>query len=38
LKYYSEPIRQGGEEEDDLDTALLAIIREKERRILNEIR
>jgi len=33
LKYYSEPIRQGGEEEDDLDTALLAIIREKERRI-----
>jgi len=38
LKYYSEPIRHGGEDEDDLDTALLAIMREKERRILNEIR
>lgn len=37
LKDYSAPLREFGEQMVDLDAALLAIFREKERRILNEI-
>lgn len=37
LDEYSKPLREGGEQLVDLNAALLAIFREKERRILNEI-
>lgn len=37
LKDYSQSLRDGGEQQYDLDNALIAIIREKERRILNEL-
>lgn len=37
LQQYALPLRRGGEEEVDLDEALFAIFREKERRVLNNI-
>lgn len=37
LNDYSAPLREGGEQMVELDRAILAIFREKERRILNEI-
>lgn len=37
LDIYSWHSRDGGEQNVDLDAALLAILREKERRIINEI-
>lgn len=37
LYNYTQLVEDGGEQMDDLDTALIAIFKEKERRILNEI-
>lgn len=37
LKDYSAPLREFGEQIVDLDKSLLAIFREKERRILNDL-